>query len=574
MKSCEKLQALDIFIRNLESPQNKLTMSQDVIKISDDEPETIVLSSSSNECASDLDESFGNDESDMDLDLDEDDFNNDPSQGIDQDDQDECTSQGYNDEFGDTGFGSKKPWTVPYTVLSEEDLKGRQAQMIEKVASILQIPSSHAAALLHLFRWHVDSLVERYMEDSEKVLISAGLSPSLDTAHVSNAESGWMCTICCNESSDEEPLKIFDLACGHLACTDCYDYYLRVKISEEGQSREIPCIAGAKACHFKVDQQSIKELVCPMTWAKFLKNQIEAYVQECDHLKWCVAPECEYALECSVRKDELTHVVPSVACHSKHMFCFGCNDEEHQPTLCILAAKWRKKCADDSETANWISANTKDCPKCKAMIEKNGGCNHMTCRKCRYEFCWLCLGDWDMHGQSYYNCSRFDKGEVDDTERHKSRKELERYLHYYQRYATHQQSLKLDSETYAQLDAKMKAMQEEKGLTWIEAQYLKDAYETLRQCRHTLTWTYAFAFYLKPCNQTTIFEDNQRDLELATENLSELFEKPAREVAEKQTRMDVINKRAYVASRREVILEFAAKELNENAWDFTVSITK
>lgn len=34
-----------------------------------------------------------------------------------------------------------------------------------------------------------------------------------------------------------------------------------------------------------------------------------------------------------------------------------------------------KKCADDSETSNWISANTKECPKCHSTIEKNGGCN-------------------------------------------------------------------------------------------------------------------------------------------------------------------------------------------------------
>lgn len=34
---------------------------------------------------------------------------------------------------------------------------------------------------------------------------------------------------------------------------------------------------------------------------------------------------------------------------------------------------WIKKCQDDSETSNWISANTKDCPKCKSAIEKNGG---------------------------------------------------------------------------------------------------------------------------------------------------------------------------------------------------------
>ena len=37
---------------------------------------------------------------------------------------------------------------------------------------------------------------------------------------------------------------------------------------------------------------------------------------------------------------------------------------------CHLIKKWIKKCDDDSETSNWISANTKECPKCGATIEK------------------------------------------------------------------------------------------------------------------------------------------------------------------------------------------------------------
>ncbi len=62
-----------------------------------------------------------------------------------------------------------------------------------------------------------------------------------------------------------------------------------------------------------------------------------------------------------------------------------------------MMKKWEKKCKDDSETSNWIVVNTKDCPKCKSAIEKNGGCNHMTCYKCRHEFCWICYGDWRGH---------------------------------------------------------------------------------------------------------------------------------------------------------------------------------
>ncbi|TMW39290.1 hypothetical protein DOY81_015630, partial [Sarcophaga bullata] len=72
-----------------------------------------------------------------------------------------------------------------------------------------------------------------------------------------------------------------------------------------------------------------------------------------------------------------------------------------------LYSKWLTKCADDSETANYISANTKDCPKCHICIEKNGGCNHMQCFNCKYDFCWMCLGDWKTHGSEYYECSRY-----------------------------------------------------------------------------------------------------------------------------------------------------------------------
>lgn len=79
----------------------------------------------------------------------------------------------------------------------------------------------------------------------------------------------------------------------------------------------------------------------------------------------------------------------------------------HAPTDCHIIKKWLTKCADDSETANYISAHTKDCPKCHICIEKNGGCNHMQCYTCKYDFCWMCLGDWKSHGSEYYECSRY-----------------------------------------------------------------------------------------------------------------------------------------------------------------------
>ncbi|KAL4806762.1 hypothetical protein BDV18DRAFT_138163 [Aspergillus unguis] len=44
-----------------------------------------------------------------------------------------------------------------------------------------------------------------------------------------------------------------------------------------------------------------------------------------------------------------------------------------------------------------VEQTTKRCPGCQWPIEKNDGCDHMTCIKCRREFCWICLGDWQTH---------------------------------------------------------------------------------------------------------------------------------------------------------------------------------
>ena len=54
---------------------------------------------------------------------------------------------------------------------------------------------------------------------------------------------------------------------------------------------------------------------------------------------------------------------------------------------------------------------------------------------------------------------------------------------------------------------------------------MKQAVDVLCQCRQTLMYTYAFAFYLRKNNHTLIFEDNQSDLEMATELLSEYLER-------------------------------------------------
>ena len=294
------------------------------------------------------------------------------------------------------------------------------------------------------------------------------------------------------------------------------------------------------------------------------------YVDDKNNLKWCPAPNCVYAVDCAVKQRDLVRIVPTVHCNCGYSFCFGCSHADHQPAPCGIVNKWLKKCEDDSETANWISAHTKECPRCQSTIEKNGGCNHMTCRKCKHEFCWMCMGLWAEHGNSWYNCNRFEEksGHEARDAQAKSRQSLERYLFYYNRYANHEQSAKLDKDIYLKTEKKMTQLQSTSGLSWIEVQFLDIASQALQQCRQTLKWTYTFAYYLARNNLTEIFEGNQRDLELAVENLSEMFEKSVDQLA--GLKVEMMDKTAYCTKRRVILLDDTAENLKQGNWKFNV----
>ena len=55
----------------------------------------------------------------------------------------------------------------------------------------------------------------------------------------------------------------------------------------------------------------------------------------------------------------------------------------------------------------------------------------MTCKKCKHEFCWVCMGPWSEHGTAWYSCNRYEEKDGIDARdaQSKSRASLERYLH-------------------------------------------------------------------------------------------------------------------------------------------------
>ncbi|KAG0002677.1 hypothetical protein BGZ80_010986 [Entomortierella chlamydospora] len=493
------------------------------------------------------------------------------------DSQEEDSDMEY-EQTEDIGFSDmvtekqrQKAYEVDFTVLPLAEIQAAQASASNHVAGILGVTQDQAAALLRSFKWNKERLVERYMDHAQEILDQSGVVLDDTKLRLIKRPKGFVCMICFDDSPNGGAVG---LRCGHVFCQACYDQYLTQKIIEEGECRKILC--PETGCNVVIDEPTIKSVVQPSVMERYHQLQDRVYVEDLDNLRWCPAPNCENAVECRLPHSSFTTIVPTVLCGCGYKFCFGCGQGDHQPAPCGLVKMWQKKCADDSETANWISAHTKECSKCQSTIEKNGGCNHMTCRKCKYEFCWVCMGPWSEHGTSWYNCNRYEESSSTDArdQQAKSRASLERYLHYYNRFANHEQSAKLDRDLYMKTEKKMEEMQRTSDLSWIEVQFLKKAVDVLTSCRMTLRWTYAFAFYLARDNMTELFEDNQRDLEVAVEALSELLEKPIEKEKIPELRQQVLDKTVYVGSRREVVLEDTAKGLADGRWDFFVEFGK
>lgn len=66
---------------------------------------------------------------------------------------------------------------------------------------------------------------------------------------------------------------------------------------------------------------------------------------------------------------------------------------------------------ESKQDYKWIAAHCKKCPKCNWPIQKNEGCNHMTCRLCHHEFCWLCFQNYHGHRDQLCNKLKTEKAE-------------------------------------------------------------------------------------------------------------------------------------------------------------------
>lgn len=439
-----------------------------------------------------------------DVDDDGDESQEDPSMADSEDE-----GAGWLDDEDDIGLDTQ------HQALTSSGIMEARSSKVREVMEFLCVDKEEAQSLLAHFKWDKNRLYERYLENKEAVCKAAGIL--LDKPKKRVKVSSITCSICFEEVDDEQNFS--SLLCDHYFCNGCWKEHLVTQIND-GKSCEITCMQ--IGCKQAVPESLVQKLVDEALFKKYIVFTSKAFV-EGSNMKWCPRPGCTNAINNYIREGPCL----VAKCICGHKFCWQCNEEAHTPATCDLVEKWKKKCEDDSETYNWIASNTKACPKCKVCIEKNDGCFQMTCRQCRFQWCWLCCEDWKTHND-HFSCTKYKGQKVSNKPLFQNgdshQDALDRYLHYYNRYINHFTSLKHEDRTRAQVREKMRLLsnQDHKNF-YYNTKFIEDALQQLLECRRTLKWTYVWAFFQNEGLEKELFEMGQSSLEMISEKLSAML---------------------------------------------------
>uniref|UniRef100_A0A8C2G4T1 RBR-type E3 ubiquitin transferase n=1 Tax=Cyprinus carpio TaxID=7962 RepID=A0A8C2G4T1_CYPCA len=477
-----------------------------------------------------------------------------------------------------------------YEGLRVQDLRRLKDMLIVETADMLQAPLFTAEALLRAHDWDREKLLEAWMSNAENCCQRSGVQmptppprgyntwdtlPSPRTPRTTRSsitspdeisltpadDDHSLCGICmCAASMFEEPV---DIPCGHEFCRGCWESFLNMKI-QEGEAHNIFC--PAYDCFQLVPVEVIESIVSREMDKRYLQFDIKAFVENNPAIRWCPRAGCDRAVRLAGQgpgastSDPLSFPrlqAPAVDCGKGHLFCWSCQGEAHEPCDCQTWKMWLQKVTDmkpeelagvseayeDAANCLWLLSNSKPCANCKSPIQKNEGCNHMQCAKCKYDFCWICLEEWKKHSSStggYYRCTRYEviqqveeqskEMTVEAEKKHKNFQELDRFMHYYTRFKNHEHSYKLEERLLK--TAKDKMEQLSKVLSGREGgppdtTFIEDAVHELLKTRRILKCSYPYGFFLEPrSTKKEIFELMQTDLEMVTEDLAQKVNRP------------------------------------------------
>ena len=141
-------------------------------------------------------------------------------------------------------------------------------------------------------------------------------------------------------------------------------------------------------CQVEFAEADVKAFGSEEIAKKYTRFKLNINVDMDPNLRWCPRNGClNY-----VRRRGRFH--RTATCDCGQQVCMRCGAAAHGGVRCANVG--------DREFNDFAAANNvKPCPKCKIPTLKYEGCNHITCQKCHYEWCWICFGAYRAPGGHY-----------------------------------------------------------------------------------------------------------------------------------------------------------------------------
>ncbi|OMJ80419.1 hypothetical protein SteCoe_19322 [Stentor coeruleus] len=187
------------------------------------------------------------------------------------------------------------------------------------------------------------------------------------------------CPIC------QENKDLLTLVCTHQFCKSCIETYITLKI-KEADVRVITC----PQCVNVLSSSEISTLVLPNIYKKYVHFKSIKDLEVDRYVKWCPIPGCDGY---DVASNDNFNLICKVC---NHKYCYHCSQPLH---------KGKCKIKEDKTFIKWAAReNIRICPKCKSYVQKGGGCPHMKCTKCLYEWCWICGKEFYSINHNAFTC--------------------------------------------------------------------------------------------------------------------------------------------------------------------------
>lgn len=197
------------------------------------------------------------------------------------------------------------------------------------------------------------------------------------------------CSVC---YSDLQSIGSVILPCSCSSCSDCLIQWIAVQADELYFQTNGKVMCMNENCRQLFEPEFILLQLTSDQQITVNNALFSVYLRKTSDIRHCPNGECNYA----------GMIDTSTPCKD-NVECTVCGtqwrEKAHYSTKDKIKEFFVNNSAKRSETLSdiWQEMFSRRCPKCNVSIEKSGGCDHMTCKKCGHEFCWVCSQRFHGH---------------------------------------------------------------------------------------------------------------------------------------------------------------------------------